>query len=249
MLVEDFDVDNIPLHEFIINECKRLGCMGNLKMFLNGHSTFLVDDRQFDNDFGVHKIKPKTKSKEFPQLVFKETDAMMKAHHNYPFISKGVSITTKETNHLVLVPDDSLCVEGGNFKSLFDRKNKHVIRRLSQHLANKTNLDTFEIGKIIAMIDINSPSSIIANCDNMSHAYAKVVNLVPDGHDIVAKYYLKPLTTFMESFISKCTSGGIELLDNNSCMVDSDTFIFINCDIIDIDDLKVKIKQRMHGYV
>lgn len=251
MLVEDFDMGSIPLHEFIINECKRLGCMTSLKMFLDDHELFLLDsNRQFDNDFGVHKIKPKMKSKDYSQLVFKETDALMKNHHNYQFMSRGVSITTSTSNHLVFIPDDSKCVEMKNFKTLIDRKNKHLIRRLNQHLTNKTSLDTFEIGKIIAMIDIHSPSSVISSCDNMSHAYAKIVNLVPNGHEIIAKYYLKPLTTFMEQYISSCTSGGIDLLNElDSCMVDSDVIIYVNCANVDVDALKIKLKERMHGYV
>lgn len=254
MLLEDFNDEKRVMVDYIINQCKKYGCMKSLKMFVDGHCMFIRPDKNLD-DFGVYNNKKMLKSKNLPLTIHKESDSVFKNHHNHPYMSEGTMVFNQKTNGLhgeciVFIPDDSNVVCSQSLQTIFNKKNKQLISRLNNHLKKKTDMDDFSVGECIAQVDLSSNGCITKNEKDFSQVYSKIVEEYPDCHKVILQYYLKPLKSFMEDYIKQCPSGKVELFeDHYQGLVDCPSMIYVNMkdleSVMDIEEFRGKIKERM----
>lgn len=254
MLLEDFNDEKRVMVDYVINQCKKYGCMKSLKMFVNGHCMFMRPDKPI-NDFGVYNTKKMMKSKNLPLVIHKESDSVFKKNHNHPYMSEGTMVFNQKTNGLhgeciALIPDDSSVVPCQSLSAIFNKKNKQLITRLNKHLKNKTEMDEFSVGECIARIDLSSNTCITKTEKDFSQVYSKIVEEFPDCHSVIMQYYLKPLKAFMEDYIKQCPNGGVELFEEHyQGLVDCPSMVYINMkdleSVMDLDEFRGKLKERM----
>lgn len=253
MLLEDLSSEQNLLINEIIKHCQQLKCKKSLQQFVDGELCYIKPKKSYGN-VGIYDSKKTVKPKDYPYLIHKEYDNLFKKYHNQQYMSNGELIHSGKSNGLnneciVLIPDDTNVVVCDPIKAL-SKKNHTLKNRLSNHLSNKTSMDTFEVGKVMAKIDLYANNSQLRNEKDFSQAYAKVVDMVPDGHELVLKYYLKPLKTFMDDYIQQCPNGSVELFnEHNNGLVDCSNMVYINIkdieSIMTINELRQELKTKM----
>lgn len=250
MLVEDFNSDNIII-DYIISECKRLKCMGSLNSFILGNTKHFK--QKANTSHGTHNVKTIVKPKTSPFLIFKECDMKLKSKAS-PLLSKGTSIQQGRPDNescIAFLPDNCTVGVVGNLEVSIKKKSEVLVRRLTQHLKKKTDMDTFEVGECISKVNVYSANSISGQCKNFSEAYSKIVEAYPNQHKVIANHYLKPLKEYMDDYIEQCPTGSIELFENyEEATVACKEIPFVCLDHMDltIDEFRDKLKKRMNGY-
>lgn len=257
MLYDDFNTDKKLLIDFITNQCKRLGCNTSLNEFINNDTTYKFTPKENLENFGIYHSKNSMKSKTLPPLLFHELNNKFKKELNFPYLSKGILFhksapMSHKKEYIAFLPDN---VVGLVFNSNDIKKhNSHLLKRLTTQLNKKSDMDSFEIGEVIAKVNVLSNSSLVSVFKNFSEAYSSIVEKFPNDHQLIAKHYMKPLKAYMDNYVSNCPNGSLELFEQyDEMIVNCDSVIYLNIkdveSIMDLDELKQSLKRQQYNYV
>lgn len=242
MLLENFENQSTIINE-IVNLCRKNQCTKSLKEFINGEVHYITPDTTC-SDIGIYTNK-RTIAKCCPPLIHHYFDSLFKEYHDKPLMSTGLIVHKGKTlgikNECIILLPDSYTAYDINPIKVFKKKNKTLKDRLSRQLIKKTHMDEFEVGKIIAKIDVDAHHSLLRNEKGFSQAYAKVVDILPHGHELVMKHYLKPLKECIEQCVKDMTKS-----KDDDMLVDCESAIYINirdCQM-SIEDLQEQLKGK-----